>query len=69
MPVFTGAAHDGGLGSHAIPLHAAQGLHKLKVNGVSRLNDDPRCVVVALNERPTDDELRRIHNAIRESLS
>lgn len=35
---------------------------ELRVRGVGRVSDEPRAVLVLLNERPTDDELRSIHN-------
>lgn len=37
----------------------------LKVRGVGRVEDEPRAVLVMLNEQPTDDELRNIHEFLR----
>lgn len=38
----------------------------LRVRGVGRVADEPRALLVLLNERPTDDELREIHEHLRE---
>lgn len=40
----------------------------LKVRGVGRVADEPRSVLVALSERPTDDEIRAIHKAARSAV-
>lgn len=37
----------------------------IKVRGVGRVSDEPRAMLVLLNERPTDDELRDFHEFIR----
>jgi hypothetical protein len=40
---------------------------KLVVRGVGRVADEPRAILVLLNERPTDDEMRAIHDLLRAS--
>lgn len=37
----------------------------LKVRGVGRVGDEPRALLVLLNERPTDDELRSVHDHLK----
>lgn len=37
----------------------------LIVRGVGRMADEPRALLVLLNERPTDDELRSIHEFLK----
>jgi hypothetical protein len=39
--------------------------HCLKVRGVGRVSDEPRALLVCLSERPTDDELRSLHDFVR----
>ena len=39
------------------------------VRGISRLADNPRAVVLSLDRPPTDDEMRAIHNLLREHRS
>lgn len=36
-----------------------------KVCGVFRFKDNPRALLIALSERPTDDEIRSIHDYLR----
>jgi hypothetical protein len=38
----------------------------LRVNGVSRDASDARTLVIYFNERPSDDDMRRIHDLLRE---
>lgn len=38
----------------------------LRVRGVGRVADEPRALLLALNERPTDDEIRALHDHLRE---
>lgn len=38
----------------------------LRVRGVSRVGDEPRAILLALNERPTDDEIRALHDHLSE---
>lgn len=42
---------------------------KILVRGVGRIADEPRAVLVMLNEIPTDDELRDIHEVLQEFLN
>lgn len=37
----------------------------LKVRGVGRMADEPRALLVALSERPTDDDIRSLHEFLR----
>lgn len=37
----------------------------LRVRGVGRISEEPRALIVALSERPTDDELRSFHDHAR----
>lgn len=41
----------------------------LKVRGVGRVADEPRALLVLLSERPTDDELRSMHEHLRSWIS
>lgn len=38
----------------------------LRVRGVGRVADEPRALLLALNERPTDDEIRALHDHLSE---
>ena len=38
----------------------------LQVRGVGRIADEPRAVMVMLNERPTNGEIRAFHDLIRD---
>jgi len=38
----------------------------LRVRGVGRVADEPRSLLLALTERPTDDEIRSLHDFIRD---
>jgi hypothetical protein len=38
----------------------------LRVRGVGRVADEPRALLVMLTERPTDDELRSMHDFLRD---
>lgn len=38
---------------------------KLRVRGIGRVSDEPRAVILMLNECPTDDEMRALHDHIR----
>lgn len=38
----------------------------LRVRGVSRVADEPRALLLALNERPTDAEMRALHDHLSE---
>lgn len=42
---------------------------KLKVRGVGRVGDEPRALLVQLNERPTDDELRFLHDVLDRAVA
>jgi len=44
----------------------ASGNHVVKVRGVGRVSDEPRALLVLLTEQPTDDELRSLHEFLRE---
>lgn len=37
----------------------------LKVRGVGRVADEPRALLVALTERPSDDDIRALHEYLR----
>ncbi len=37
----------------------------IRVRGVGRVADEPRALLVALSERPTDDEIRSVHDFLR----
>lgn len=37
----------------------------LRVRGVGRTADEPRALLVLLTERPTDDEIRSLHEFLR----
>ena len=37
----------------------------LRVRGVGRVADEPRAILVMLTERPTDDEVRALHDYLR----
>ena len=37
----------------------------LKVRGIGRLGDEPRALLVMLSERPTDDEIKHLHEFLR----
>lgn len=37
----------------------------LKFRGVGRVSDEPRALLIALSERPTDDEMRSLHEYLR----
>lgn len=37
----------------------------LRVRGVGRMGDEPRALLLCLNENPTDDELRALHEHLR----
>jgi hypothetical protein len=39
---------------------------RLKVRGVGRAADEPRAILVMLTDRPTDDELRSLHEFLRD---
>lgn len=39
----------------------------LKAVGIGRDAQEPRCLSVAFNRSPTDDELRAVHNFLRRS--
>lgn len=39
--------------------------HALRVRGVGRVADEPRALLVLLSERPTDDEIRSLHEYLR----
>ncbi len=36
--------------------------HRIRVRGVGRISDEPRALLLALTERPTDDEIRALHD-------
>ncbi len=38
----------------------------LRVRGVGRVADEPRALLLVLNERPTDDEIRALHDHLSE---
>ena len=38
----------------------------LRVRGVGRVADEPRALLLALSERPTDDEIRALHDHLSE---
>jgi hypothetical protein len=38
----------------------------LRVRGVGRVAEEPRALLLALNERPTDDEVRALHDHLAE---
>lgn len=38
----------------------------LRVRGVGRVADEPRALLLSLNERPTDDEIRALHDHLSE---
>lgn len=38
----------------------------LRVRGVGRVADEPRALLIAMTERATDDEIRSLHDFIRE---
>ncbi len=38
----------------------------LRVRGVGRVAEEPRALLLALNERPTDDEIRALHDHLSE---
>lgn len=38
----------------------------LRVRGVGRVADEPRALLLMLNERPTDDEIRALHGHLSE---
>ena len=38
---------------------------QIKVRGVGRVADEPRALLVLLDEIPTDDELRNLHETLR----
>lgn len=38
----------------------------IRVRGVGRVADEPRALLLALNERPTDDEIRALHDHLSE---
>jgi hypothetical protein len=40
--------------------------HVLRVRGVGRVVDEPRALLVLLTERPTDDELRSVHDYLKD---
>ena len=37
-----------------------------KVQGISRMSDDKRALIIHLSVEPTDDEIRSIHDYLRE---
>jgi len=37
----------------------------LKVRGVGRVADEPRALLICLSERPTDDDIRSLHEFLR----
>lgn len=37
----------------------------MKVQGVGRMADNPRAVLISLDERPSDDDLRDLHEFLR----
>lgn len=37
----------------------------LRIRGVGRVADEPRALLLTLNERPTDDEIRVLHDHLR----
>jgi hypothetical protein len=39
------------------------------IKGVSRVADNERVILVSLSERPTDDELREIHDYLRSMMT
>lgn len=39
---------------------------ELKVQGVGRMADNPRALLIILNGEPTDNEMRSLHNYLRE---
>ena len=42
------------------------GIGEIKVLGVSRDVDNERVLVIVFNQRPSDDEMRYLHEAVRE---
>lgn len=38
---------------------------KLRIRGIGRVLEEPRAVILMLNERPTDDEMRALHDRLR----
>jgi hypothetical protein len=42
---------------------------KLKVRGVGRVADEPRAMLVCFNERPTDEELRFLHDVMERAVA
>jgi hypothetical protein len=38
---------------------------EIRVRGVGRVADEPRAILIALTERPTDDEIRSLHEYLR----
>jgi hypothetical protein len=38
---------------------------QLRVRGVGRVAEEPRALLVLLTERPTDDEIRSLHEFLR----
>ncbi|MBI3453988.1 MAG: hypothetical protein HY057_14365 [Rhodospirillales bacterium] len=48
----------------AAPLNPAT-IEKIKVRGVARLFDEPSTLLLILNRRATDDELREFHDFLR----
>lgn len=38
---------------------------KLRVRGIGRVADEPRALILMLDERPTDDEMRALHDHLR----
>lgn len=38
---------------------------RIRVRGVGRISDEPRAMLILLTERPTDDEIRSMHEYLR----
>lgn len=50
------------------PVYEAPRYHSvpIRVRGVGRVADEPRALLIAMTERPTDDEIKSLHDFIRD---